>query len=88
MVIMTAKELARNLSRILDRLEQGGEEVAVVRNKRVVARLTPGAAGLTASEAFSDLEGILSDSEGAAWLEDCKGADRPQLAPSTSSSAG
>jgi len=77
MVTMTATEFARNLSRVLDRLEQGGEEVAVVRNKRVVARLTPGTPGMSAREAFSDLEGMLTSGEGAAWLEDCRRADRP-----------
>lgn len=77
MVRMTATEFARNLSRVLDRMEHGGEEVTVVRNRRVVARLSPGAPGMTAREAFSDLEGLLSEAEGAAWLEDCKGADRP-----------
>lgn len=77
MTTVTATELARNLNRVLDRLEHHGEEVTVVRNKRIVARLTPGAPGMTAREAFSDLEGILSDAEGAAWLDDCRGADRP-----------
>ena len=76
MVTMTATEFSRNLSRVLDRLEQGGEEVVVMRNHRVVARLSPGAPGMTAREAFSDLEGLLSEAEGAAWLVDCKGADR------------
>jgi len=77
MITMTATEFARNLSRVLNRLEHGGEEVTVVRNRRVVARLTPGAPGMTAREAFSDIEGTLSDAEGVAWLEDCRGADRP-----------
>jgi antitoxin (DNA-binding transcriptional repressor) of toxin-antitoxin stability system len=77
MVTMTATDFARNLSRVLDRLEHGGEEVTVVRNHRAVARLSPGAPGMTAREAFSDLEGLLSEAEGAAWLDDCKGADRP-----------
>jgi len=77
MITMTATDFARNLSRVLNRLEHGGEEVTVVRNKHVVARLTPGAPGMTAREAFSDIEGILSDADGAAWLEDCRGADRP-----------
>jgi len=75
MITMTATEFARNLSRVLDRLAHGGEEVTVLRNKRVVARLTPGAPGMTAREAFSDLEGVLPSAEGAAWLEDCRDAE-------------
>jgi len=77
MTVLTATELARNLSRILDRLEQAGEEVVIVRNNRPVGRLIPGAPTMTCREAFGDLYGTLSDEEGAAWLRDIEGADRP-----------
>ena len=77
MVKITATELARNLSAVLDRLENGSEEVVIVRNKHMVGKLLPGAPAMTAMEAFADLFGAISDEEGGAWLEDCRGADRP-----------
>lgn len=76
MITMSVTDFARNLSRALDRLEFAGEEIALVRNKQVVAKLIPGAPVVTALEAFGDLYGILSDAEGGAWLEDCRGADQ------------
>lgn len=77
MVKISATELARNLSGVLDRLERGSEEMVIVRNNRVVGKLLPGAATMTAMEAFADLPGAISDEEGEAWLDDCRGADRP-----------
>lgn len=47
MKTVTATELARNLSRVLDRLAVEGEEVAVERYGEEVARLIPGAAKRT-----------------------------------------
>jgi len=76
MVEMTATEFARNLSRALDRLERGGDEVVITRNGHPVARLAPGAPRMTALEAFSDIYGILSASEGAAWAKDMRGMDQ------------
>ena len=73
---MTATELARNLSTVLDRLEYGNEEFIVTRSRHPVARLVPGAARMTAMEAFADLFGAISEDEGADWLNDCAAADR------------
>ena len=70
MPTMTATEIARNFSRVLDSLEHGEEEVGIVRNNRPVARLIPEARAMTAAEVFGDLCGILSPEEGRAWLED------------------
>ena len=75
MKTLTATEFARNLSRILDSLEHGHEEVVITRNKRPVARLIPGSPTMTALEAMGDIYGLLSDEEGAAWLKDARGAD-------------
>ena len=75
MKALTASELARNLRRVLDGLEHGREEVVIMRNKRAVARLLPGGPLMTATEAMSDLYRTLPDAEGAAWLEDARGAD-------------
>ena len=76
MKTLTAAELARNLSRVLDRLEHDGEEMIIVRDNRPIGRLVPTTIGMTVDEAFGDLYGILSDEEGEAWLRDMKGFDR------------
>ncbi len=73
---LTAAELARDLSRVLDRLEHDGEEMIIVRDNRPIGRLVPATIGMTVDEAFGDLYGILSDEEGEAWLRDMEGFDR------------
>jgi antitoxin (DNA-binding transcriptional repressor) of toxin-antitoxin stability system len=72
MKTLTATELARNLSRILDSLEHGSEEIVIVRNKHAVAKLVPGAPLMTALEALSDLHRTLSYNEGETWLRDSR----------------
>ena len=76
MKTVTTTELAENVNRILDRVEHGGEEVIIVRDDHLVARLIPSIAGMTIREAFGDLPGLLTDEEGEAWLRDAEGADR------------
>ena len=76
MKTLTATELARNISRVLDALEHGGDEIVVMRNRHPVARLVPGAPRMTALEALSDLHRTLDMDEGGAWLEDVARADR------------
>jgi antitoxin (DNA-binding transcriptional repressor) of toxin-antitoxin stability system len=75
MITMTVTEFARNLSGMLDRMEFASEEISLVRNKHVVARVIPGSSVMSARDAFSDIYGCLSDEEGEAWLRDCRGAD-------------
>jgi len=77
MKAVTDVQLAENLGSILDRLEREGDEVMILRNNRPIARLVPDSRGMTATEAFGDLYGILPDGEGDAWLQDAKGLDRP-----------
>ena len=67
---MTATEVARNFSRVLDALEHGEEEVGITRNQHYVARLVPEARAMTAIEVFGDLCGILPPEEGRLWLDD------------------
>jgi len=74
---LSATEVARNFSRVLDSMEHGGEEVVILRNKQPVARLVPGAARMSAIEALADIYRTLDDAEGQAWLEDMRGSDRP-----------
>jgi antitoxin (DNA-binding transcriptional repressor) of toxin-antitoxin stability system len=73
---MTATEVARGFRRVLDSLEQGGEEIVVMRNSQPVARLVPGAPRMTAVEAMGDLYRVLDDAEGAAWSDDAIKMDR------------
>ena len=76
MITMSVTELARNLSRVLDRMGHTSEVVTIVRNKRAVAKLVPGTPVVPALEAFSDIVGAISDEEGEAWIEDCAKMDR------------
>ena len=73
---MTASDLARNLSAVLDDLERRGEEVVITRKKRPVGRLVPGLPAVRAREALRGLYGVLSDEEGEAWLRDIEKAKR------------
>jgi len=75
MKILTATEISRNFSRVLDELARGGEEVVVVRGKHPVAKMVPGAPRLTALEVLADLYRTLDDTEGRAWLKDVSKAD-------------
>ncbi len=76
MKILSATEVSRNFSRVLDELERGGEEIVIVRGRHPVAKMVPGAPRLTALEALADLYRPLDEAEGEAWLDDMVGADR------------
>ncbi|MGA2261602.1 MAG: type II toxin-antitoxin system Phd/YefM family antitoxin [Acidobacteriota bacterium] len=76
MRILTATEVSRNFSRLLDELARGGEEIVVMRGKHPVAKMVPGAPRLTALEVLADLYHTLEDAEGRAWIEDAATADR------------
>jgi len=69
---LTVTALARNLSRILDGIEHESDEVAIVRNRRPVARLIPSAPVMTALEALSDLHRTLPEDVGSRWLRDSR----------------
>jgi prevent-host-death family protein len=75
MLTMTATEVSRNFSRVLDSLEHGEKEVNIVRNNRPVARLVPEPKFMTAIEALDGLYGILSEEEGLALYNDIKSFD-------------
>ena len=72
MTSITATDMGRNLSRVLDRLEFAGEEMTIVRNQRVIGRILPGAPRMNAREALSELFGSLTDTEGADWIKDSR----------------
>lgn len=72
MKAITATELARNLSRVLDRLAVEGEAVVIERNGQQVAQLLPGPARQTALEAMADLYRTLPDDAGHTWEADSR----------------
>jgi antitoxin (DNA-binding transcriptional repressor) of toxin-antitoxin stability system len=69
---ISATELARNTSKILDSIANGGEGIAVERNRTVIAQIVPPARSMTAAQALSGLENTLSPEEGAQWLKDSR----------------
>lgn len=77
MKILTATEVSRNFSRVLDELEHGHGEIIIMRGKHPVAKMVPGAPRLTALQALADLYHTLDDKEGEAWIKDAAEADRP-----------
>jgi antitoxin (DNA-binding transcriptional repressor) of toxin-antitoxin stability system len=72
MQTISATELARNTSKILDRVISRGESVAVERNRAVIAQIIPPARTMTAAQALSGLEPNLSREQAAAWLRDSR----------------
>ncbi|MFZ0887783.1 MAG: type II toxin-antitoxin system Phd/YefM family antitoxin [Candidatus Binataceae bacterium] len=72
MKTITATELARNLSEVLDRLAVEREEIVIERNHRQVARLIPGPGRLTALEALADVYRTLPEDAGATWEADSR----------------
>jgi antitoxin (DNA-binding transcriptional repressor) of toxin-antitoxin stability system len=77
MKILSATEISRNFSRLLDELEKGGEEIVIMRGKHPVAKMVGGAQRLTALEALADLHHTLDDADGRDWLRDATKLDRP-----------
>ena len=69
---ITATELARNLSRVLDQLMTEGGEIVIERNSRRVARLTAATAEQTALEAMADLYRTLPEDAAASWEADSR----------------
>jgi antitoxin (DNA-binding transcriptional repressor) of toxin-antitoxin stability system len=68
--VLSATEVARSFSRLLDSLEHGGEEIVVMRNKHPAAKLVSGAARMNALEALGDIYSTIDDTAGASWLAD------------------
>jgi len=54
MAMMTTTEFAKNIKQTLDRLEFGGEEIILVRNKKIIARIVSCSPKLTTIEAMGD----------------------------------
>jgi len=74
MTEVSATELARNLKKVLDRLEHGGEEIVVIRNNHPIARMIPGSPHRTALEAMADLHRTLSPGAAEGWVAEGRSA--------------
>ena len=72
MQIISASDLARNTSAILERILMG-ETVSVMRNRTEIAHIVPARRTMTAAQAIAGLEGGLSPVEGESWLKDSRG---------------
>jgi antitoxin (DNA-binding transcriptional repressor) of toxin-antitoxin stability system len=66
MKTLSATDVARNFSAVLDALERDQEEVVLVRNQRRVARLVPEPPQQDALSVFGDLYRTLDDATAAA----------------------
>jgi prevent-host-death family protein len=58
---LSATDVARNFSAVLDAVERDQEEIVLVRNRRPVARLVPEAPRQDALSVFGDLYRTLDD---------------------------
>jgi antitoxin (DNA-binding transcriptional repressor) of toxin-antitoxin stability system len=72
MEIISASDLARNTSAILERILMG-ETVSVMRNRTEIAHIVPAKRTMKAAQAIAGLEGGLSPAEGESWLKDSRG---------------
>jgi len=72
MRVISASDLARNTSAILERVLTG-EAVSVMRNRTEVAHIVPAKRSMTAAQAIAGLEGMLTPAQGNSWLKDSRG---------------
>ncbi len=72
MQTVTATDFSRNFRVMLNRVEFQHEELVIMRNNTPVARLVPGAATMTAAEAFADLYRTLQPKAAETWLSDSR----------------
>jgi len=61
MKTLSATEVARNFSAVLDRVEREQEEIVLVRNQQAIARLIPEPGRQDALSVFGDLYRTLDD---------------------------
>jgi len=69
---MTVTDFARNMKKVLNKIEYQGEEVLLVRNKKKLVKIIPQTSGGTALEVLSDIYRTLPENAGKTWLEDSK----------------
>lgn len=66
MKTMTVTEVSRNFRQVMDGVEEAGEEIVLMRNRKVIARLVPEPSELTALQVLGDLYRTLDDATGKA----------------------
>lgn len=71
---ISATELARHTSEVLDTVSARGEIIMVERNRMVVARITPPERSMTAAQALAGLEPVMAPEQAAAWLHESRNA--------------
>lgn len=76
MKILTATEVARNFSAVLDTLEHGQEEVVLIRNQRPIARLVPEPPAQNALEILGNIYRTLDDETADALVKAIKVAKK------------
>jgi antitoxin (DNA-binding transcriptional repressor) of toxin-antitoxin stability system len=69
---ISASDLARNTSAILDRI-LSGEAVSVMRNSTEIAHIVPAKRTMAAAQAIAGLAGKLTPAQGDSWLRDSRG---------------
>jgi antitoxin (DNA-binding transcriptional repressor) of toxin-antitoxin stability system len=72
MQIISASDLARNTSAILERILMG-ETVSVMRNRTEIAHIVPAKRTMTAAQAIARIKGLLTPAQGESWLRDSRG---------------
>lgn len=72
MQIISASDLARKTSAVLERILTG-ETVSVVRNRTEIAHIVPARRTMTAAQAIAGLSGKLTPAQADAWLNDSRG---------------
>ncbi|MDT8439555.1 MAG: type II toxin-antitoxin system Phd/YefM family antitoxin [Wenzhouxiangellaceae bacterium] len=72
---ITATELARNLSAVLDQVRESGEDYVVERARQPVARLSPTPGRMTAEQALADLYQTLDPVDAETWQADARRGD-------------
>lgn len=80
---ITATELSRNLSTVLDQVRETGEEYLVVRGRQPVARVLPTPGRLTAEQALADLYRTLDPADAETWKVDARRGARSTTAASS-----
>ena len=71
MQVISASDLARNTSAILERILTG-ETVSVMRNRTEIAHIVPARRTMTAAQAIAGLEAKLTPAQGDSWLTDSR----------------
>jgi len=66
---MTVTEVSRNFREVMDGVEESGEEVVLMRNRRPIARLLPEPAEQTALQVLGDIYRMLDEETGNALAE-------------------